>query len=202
MKFVYGNVSLPNSEEDVDEINTICTKDSVHQELYEVEKRMKEYIMCKNCFHMEPIKIRVNNKIRLDRRNERVEVSNKTYCYYECPECGNHAVGIELDFHIAPIIQVLNKKGYYTLFCCEGHSIYDGGYIYFEDDFAMRYIVYLPDSCFVDLGDLREDKLIIRFEYCNKYRALEEIYEWALQLPDRHIPRFFNGGAIYEFNCK
>lgn len=53
-----------------------------------------------------------------------------------CKHCNNEVVLVELDQGISDIVSNLNKKGYNTIFSCEGHIIdeenYDIAYVIFE----------------------------------------------------------------------
>ena len=40
----------------------------------------------------------------------------------QCPECGNK-IKFTIDVNIAPMIAELNRKGYNTVYCCEGHYV-------------------------------------------------------------------------------
>lgn len=55
---------------------------------------------------------------------------------YDYEEKNNYIV---LDPGIAPSISILNKKGYFTKFCCEGHPYVTSEY-YSGDDSMERYI--------------------------------------------------------------
>jgi hypothetical protein len=115
---------------------------------------------------------------------------------------------LEIDDLIAPPVQILNRKGYITEFCCSGHPfdvLYDK--TDFEDDIAFqifskvkfnRYILFkegisLPEN--PPAGFICEKfgmKLKIERKFSNndvyKYmrnviEAMEELYKWALDLP-------------------
>ena len=91
-------------------------------------------------------------------------ININTFDILECPLKENIEDYFECDEFIAPIISLLNKKGYRTKFCCEGH-LYDDelvsehtfkddnepnentilGYVHherMEDSSESRYLVY------------------------------------------------------------
>ena len=115
----------------------------------------------------------------------------------------------EIDDLIALPIQILNRKGYTTEFCCSGHPfdiLYDK--TDFEDDIAFQifskvkfnsYIlfkegIYLPlnpPTGFV--CEKIETKLKIERKFnnndvykyiCDVIEAMEELYKWTLSLPN------------------
>jgi hypothetical protein len=71
----------------------------------------------------------------------------------ECKVCGKTTTHYTVDYGLGPTIQKLNKLGFATIFCCEGHDYsfntgFDSPYIafikdyseYFNmDDFLLRY---------------------------------------------------------------
>jgi len=61
-------------------------------------------------------------------------LKNKNLHIYDC---------FEVDDMIAPVISKLNKKGYYTLYCCSGHDDCDSTtYISFEPNAIPPVIPY------------------------------------------------------------
>lgn len=115
-----------------------------------------------------------------------------------------------IDELIAPVIQVLNQKGYTTKFCCSGHPLEDWlmrtskteeGYeksmapirshILFEDGITLPSLP--PD--FVVHHRTFHSKLIIEKNYTvpdDRYYeilqtildTMKKLYQWALDLPD------------------
>ena len=145
------------------------------------------YGMCEKCFGM----------IDLSRHQ------NMWWDDFVCINCGEKSHGIEIDEMILPTISQLNKKGYFTEYCCSGHgldgrigSISGGGvgnnfYIMFargleptehpkeigikiENDFGR--IIYRK-IFETDFDYFRISNVILEF---NKM-----VYEWAKKLPER-----------------
>lgn len=112
----------------------------------------------------------------------------------------------EVDEFIAPIIQILNRKGFRTKYCCSGHAVNtlyktregkeETGfkcYIYFED------AAYIP---FLNLSELSNFELDLHqcfnpgfllekmYEceeddrYINILETMIQLHNWALKLPN------------------
>ena len=108
---------------------------------------------------------------------------------FMCPFCENRVVGIELDPNIAEDISILNKKGYTTKYCCEGHisdhQYITSPYIYFNN---MHYDIAknLPKTWCVD-NDY--DGFIIRGDISNpKKKILEDLHKMVEKLPEVDYP--------------
>ena len=148
-------------------------------------------LMCPRCYHIEKYNVIANGKIAISPINStNVQVSPfiriSHYNDGPCPECGNDNYDlIEIDPNIADTISILNRKGFHTAFCCEGHGDYGTmGYIYFVRKYIMeKYIGTLPPTWYVDLDDIRREHFIIRSESSNYVEAMLDIYEWAKSLP-------------------
>lgn len=148
-------------------------------------------LMCPRCYHIEKYNVTANGKISISQTNStntRVLpfIGISYYNDSACPECGNdnHDL-IEIDPNIADTISILNRKGFHTAFCCEGHGDNDTlAYIYFVRKYIMeKYIGTLPLTWYVDLDDIRRGHFIIRSESSNYVEAMLDIYEWAKSLP-------------------
>lgn len=68
----------------------------------------------------------------------------------------------EVDEYIAEAISILNKKGYYTKYCCSGHTFDDGRYITFTFD-VPYYDGYLSEA-FLD-DSIKLDDFINKLEF-------------------------------------
>lgn len=119
-------------------------------------------LMCPECFHM--VEICISN-CRIANITEEIEDFNIVIGYYGvCPNCKKDIKFEIIDINMAQIISILNSKGYYTAFCCEGHiepDTYTG-----NEDFSWPYIYFylwkdseiltsnpLPDSWCIDYDD-------------------------------------------------
>lgn len=103
------------------------------------------------------------------------------YGYYVCPnlECSGHNVSkiFEIDELMVYAIKTLNDKGYFTNYCCSGHSYndtnYSSGYIQFSGE------SYIPDT----LPELwsYDDNNCIR-AYGNRFEYITNLNEWCKKL--------------------
>lgn len=115
-------------------------------------------LMCPKCFELFTIKMRY--KVSIESLNmERglsLEFGHHIKIFAEdgCPNCGEEDALIKLDPNIAVPVCILNRKGYFTNFCCEYHFGEDCGssspYISFNNNDILDYIDYLPDSWYPD----------------------------------------------------
>ena len=120
-------------------------------------------LMCPDCFNMIETNVSYT-KIVYEILNE-VEYFHTTNEYYgTCPNCGEDVKFEVIDINMAKIINILNNKGYYTAFCCEGHIEPDDytakeevilPYIYFYlwDDANVLSTNPLPDTWFLPDDD-------------------------------------------------
>ena len=151
--------------------------------------------MCPHCFHVFYATINFSCYVSITSKKGFIEVlQNTAYETDECESCGKYTNLIEVDPNIAETISLLNKKGYLTKFCCEGHNerrIKDDGYIYFEDRSIGNHLHTLPISWYMDLSLIKNCILegnskmgyIIRCDSFNKAEAIYDINQWAKSLP-------------------
>lgn len=169
--------------------------------------------MCPECFHIIETNISITKTI--NNANKICDfVTNNEY-YGDCPNCKSHVRLEEIDANMAQIINILNTKGYFTAFCCEGHieqNIYDG-----KEEFQTPYIYFylwqdaeildsypLPKDWYIDNPEcevfcIRGSKMPNCFEDEDEYNEyldyiknnwnheeiIKEIYDWAVSLPTK-----------------
>jgi len=131
----------------------------------------------------------------------------ETFEIYTSDQCTTPDNYVLIDDLIAPVIQIINRKGYITDWCCSGHPlakefIIDGewgkyqeinshlksSYISFKEGISLP---MLPPEF---AADSNFGKLIIRkwFEVNDDFykisrsilETMEQLYKWALELPD------------------
>lgn len=171
----------------------------------------EQVIMCTNCFHGEKIKISDGVTVESLRSKEEKSLIDIDDIYFyrsgmkiTCKNCGkkdDNAALIDVDIY--PTIKELNKKGYYTSYCCSGHiseseKISCYAYVAFHPVPAiMENSIYrsnlstnLPSS-----WNLEEDRWVGNYQIIIRVRDevqdndpeknyLKEIYQWAKQLPE------------------
>lgn len=121
------------------------------------------------------------------------------YMNYVCPHCWyvlNDCICklfppyylIHIDKNIQEHIRILNKKGYHTMYCCEGHKGGTNTYIVFIDNYFKE--IDTPE-------DFKYDKKRRMITYTYSMKLSEEkmeklkkeklavLLEWCRNLPDR-----------------
>ena len=154
--------------------------------------------MCGNCYNYNIIKWQFKISTLICDNS----LINETYASdllpsikYEdgCPDCGKYSALIEIDPNIVETISILNKKKYYTKFCCEGHENKSNPYIYFDNNvkyipgFIESLMYDLPITWYLDTEDLKRGNIIIRSDYCNHDEAMLDILNWARNLKPKPI---------------
>lgn len=147
-------------------------------------------LMCPECFHME--ETYVSNKTIVLNNFSKNEFCVTDHKYFgTCPNCKECVEFIPIDINMGKIINILNDKGYYTAFCCEGHiepDDYDGRksfkapmiVFYLWEDIDILKLIPLPDSWCLDPLD-KECEIFsicdIISESCPKYFKDETDYD-------------------------
>ena len=128
------------------------------------------------------------------KNNDNYEIFTSTKFNGICKCCHNPVNFIEIDGNIGKTIKMLNRKGYITKFCCEGHDKIkhkkDGislAYIYFDN--GIMYLEFiknsLPNSWYIDQGELNNGKFIIRSKrHIPLKKRINDIQEMAEKLGD------------------
>lgn len=115
-------------------------------------------LMCPKCFHMIETKISYSKIINAS-YNDISCFSTNNQWYGICTKCGESVKFEEIDANLAKTMNILNTKGYYTAFCCEGHigkDIYGDSsfsnpyiYFYFWEDAKVLETYPLPDTWYI-----------------------------------------------------
>lgn len=145
-------------------------------------------IMCLKCFNIFNtfISTKYYSTMISDPEDELfLRLAEPAACLTYCKYCNtDHPHFTELDYNISEVISKLNKKGYRTLFSCEGHKEDNEAYIYFMSNNILKYTSMLPISWNVDLDNLKENKVIIRSSYENFDEAMNDIRDFVDSLPE------------------
>lgn len=99
------------------------------------------YLMCPECLYMQ--KIYKQRCTYMELHHSIKDLNYNETISGECPRCKESVIFQEIDFNIARAVDILNEKGYFTAFSCEGHigNDLDGGRF-----FAAPYIYFLSDK--------------------------------------------------------
>lgn len=126
-------------------------------------------LMCPHCLHMETISVTIDNKVGRHNIND---FYTETKYHGDCPNCKEFTEFECMDVNIAETIKILNSKGYYTAFSCEGHIEED--VITCLDTFSDPYIYFyfwkdseilkehpLPETWKLDDNDIKAERFSI-----------------------------------------
>lgn len=135
--------------------------------------------------------------------SDELSVSMGTMSCFVCPKCKGYT-SIFIDHEMYPIIHALNKRGYATTACCQGHIYFDKdkrivvltSYILFADIFPEVYTTPFPEgwelisSWFIDEGaDKPRNMLGLYYssmEFSHKYPNYQLLEKWAKSLPNKN----------------
>jgi hypothetical protein len=123
-------------------------------------------VMCDTCFSISPTKYRYGINCKNDD------------CYGEM---------VEIDENFIQAISLLNKKGYYTVFCCSGHPFKNksiASYILFKQTVNLPYI---PSKCNLDGDHCIRYYFKAKNDVDQQLEILElaiDVLKWAIELPD------------------
>lgn len=129
-----------------------------------------------------------------------MEKNKDVYMNYICPHCWFTLDNctcelfppyylIHIDRNIQEHIRILNKKGYHTMYCCEGHNGGSNTYIAFADDYFKE--IDIP----IGFKYNKKRKMItytysitLKEEKRNKLKKekLLVLLEWCKSLPNRN----------------
>lgn len=157
------------------------------------------YLMCPHCFnlHKASIKVKVNAEI-LSTEVGDINIYSGYNVSMTCSKCKHYNDSIILDPNIAPAISIFNRKGYRTLFCCEGHGN-KIPYVYFEDNFIMSVIHTLPLTWYLDIDDYQNMNVIIIRSFILDWReAVYDLILWAESIPEYCINIDYVQYNIYD----
>ena len=118
------------------------------------DKRITEQgdiaLMCPVCFNMVEATV-INNIYTGDILDQVGAFTPEVSYTCECKRCNEISTFIPIDTNIAKTIKILNDKGYYTAFSCEGHI--EENPISNKAEFAVPYIYFYLWNDFDVLGD-------------------------------------------------
>lgn len=130
------------------------------------------------------------------------EKNKDIYEYFVCPRCyytmdkctcdieayPNYCA-VMIDKGMQEQIRILNKKDYFTLYCCESHDAKDTIYIKFRDKFGLGKSIDVPSGFELDKKnnqiEYSYDKNITQEEFeKEKEKQLAILLDWCKSLPE------------------
>ena len=195
--------------------------------LKEVSESGKIALMCPECFHITETDVNYTKLISMDNIISESFTTSNSY-YGACPKCGEYCEFTVIDINMAQIINILNNKGYFTAFCCEGHidpDDYNG-----DEEFSCPYVYFyiwedtnilkdypLPDTWYIP-DDNQECKVFVIYDIINndinkfkEYATAKELLDMIKNIWDKeqsvkdlynwavNLPENKNKDAYYEF---
>ena len=175
--------------------NTIDRVDNDEPAIFKTSETFKSkgYIglMCKHCYRYWIKKISTKSEVSIENIKSRDQNDCSIYIepnidikYWLDCECGESSNLIEIDANIVEVISILNKIGYETKYCCEGHH-----------GFIMPYIQFKDCSIFEE----KDKASNLRY-----WRLVEGNYNLSqvgakLEVPDLSIPESVYLEELYDF---
>lgn len=194
-------------------VKPLCAKINNGDDLHTNVSVGSVALMCPECFHMT--KVGMMSAIGV-KDYQSIELFNiNTECHGICPNCKEDVKFEYIDINMAQIINILNNKGFYTAYCCEGHindEEFKFPYIYFylwqdreiikdcplpktwcitEDDANANIFCIGNYTHYVDKFENNEEyKKYLKWvkNDWNQKSVLEDIYNWANELPHKDDP--------------
>lgn len=148
-------------------------------------------LMCPACYDITHIHdFYYENIIRSEYCGTKIAILDQLPILVDCDKCGYNELAIALDPNIAETISILNKKGYITKECCEGHDenlFYSCTNVDSKPYVLFHYGISINDvPKFWKLKITKDGffKLVVKKSkrhYKNEY--LESLDDWAINLP-------------------
>ena len=141
-----------------------------------------KYYLCPRCY---------NGELRY---NEHIHYINDQIYVKRCSHCGYTGPAIKIDENMVSAIILLNKAGYKTLNCCQGHINKHGHvtstpYIMFSPDIVANdkelkeFEMSLPESWYIDNDPyMIQPGIIIRGNMIYYKDYMNDITEWAMKI--------------------
>lgn len=147
---------------------------------YTVDVNEDIILMCPSCYNYYKFSSKIKINLNSVGDDSKVGLYANIQFEFKCPVCGHYRSKFEVDQGIVKAIQILNKKKYFTAFCCEGHLKGDGnpGKAYVKFKYETPEVI---PRYWIDAGDLVIECYFKSSE--GKMRCLKELQDWAEDLP-------------------
>ena len=165
--------------------NAFCTAVKMHGDLA---------LMCPACHDITYIhNFYYENIIKSSQCCDKITIPDQLPIQINCDKCDYNGFAIAIDPNIADTISILNKKGYITKECCEGHGenlFYSCTNVDSKPYVLFHYGISINDvPKFWKLKITKDGfcKLVVKKNkrhYKNEY--LERLDDWARNLPNRY----------------
>lgn len=159
-----------------------------------------KYYLCPRCY---------NGALRY---NEHIHYINDQIYVKRCSHCGYTGPAIKIDENMVGAIILLNKAGYKTLNCCQGHinkhgHVVSTPYIMFSPDIVANekelkeFEMSLPESWYIDNDPyMIQPGIIIRGNMIYYKDYMNDITEWAFKICNNYFN--LSSVQVYPRNVK
>lgn len=189
----------------------------------EIAKNQQKYFMCEKCFRVVSGKFNSSISIYIpseaygddeliDRSKLHIYNNTDNNVSIRCPYCNDDSSMFEIDKYMIDPIMFLNKKGYYTKFCCEGHitPLYAGmsELSAINDCLMVGSQPYIAFDWYKITNELMtaEDMGDIFFYYVKNHYTLFhnrfiQTKPGLLEAPEGWVPSLINYGSDFQIDC-
>jgi hypothetical protein len=152
------------------------------------------YLMCSKCYSIYRANISHVTKFNIVTKDKELIADGtqirERLIIIDCPNCHTFNIdAIELDVNIAECVSILNKKGYYTKYSCEGE--HSSAYIMMNKiypeikELVKRSSYWKLDNNYSKNMTIRCSSMIQDRSIYNNMLHIAELYDLVQKLPDK-----------------